>query len=349
MDANPSSRNLDAAKQLHSRLEGYRLHVSESRSRYQTMLQDDLRVLDRPGPPNVAEADASAQMEFVKKLKFKYLEEYSKDKYIKYIVNDDPPEITAADNDKLQAANVPRKEALKTKKIQLAERWSDLKSLAPLVEQDYQKARNLANEVVAHAKDNFDSRLSLFRLRQTYPQPRYTVATAEEKLTVQVDEMQAVEDERQQGAQRVAEKKDKLKAAAKDVDRLRTERADLEQQVRAQSRNKGDDDEINALYEWYTNALVFHRSLMGLEDSHSVSENELCLAYNIYPLLNRKNQVKVTINLIFFPNSRQLANVQIQGIDGVDTEALTNNYMHANDVPGLIWAVISRARRQARL
>jgi len=71
----------------------------------------------------------------LRKLKFQYLEEHSKDKYVKIIVNDDPPEITVEDVEKLQAANVPKKDSLKTEKMNLIDRWSDVKRLAPLVEQ----------------------------------------------------------------------------------------------------------------------------------------------------------------------------------------------------------------------
>lgn len=71
----------------------------------------------------------------MRKLKFQYLEEYAKDKYVKIIVNDDPPEVTAEDNDKLQTANSQKKEDLKASKARLAEKYEDIQRLAPLVEQ----------------------------------------------------------------------------------------------------------------------------------------------------------------------------------------------------------------------
>jgi hypothetical protein len=73
--------------------------------------------------------------EYLRKLKFQYLEEYAKDKYVKTIVNDDPPEVTAEDNESLQTANVLKKEALKASKTKLAEKHDDIRRLAPLVEQ----------------------------------------------------------------------------------------------------------------------------------------------------------------------------------------------------------------------
>ena len=90
-----------------------------------------------------------------------------------------------------------------------------------------------------------------------------------------------------------------------------------------------------------------HRSLLGLEESHCVTENELRLTYNIETLSTSKpgKSRQISINLIFVPNTQQLASAQVDGIIDADCEALTSAYVHANDVAGLIWAVVRRARQ----
>lgn len=70
----------------------------------------------------------------MRRLKFQYLENNAKDKYVKTIVNDEAPMITADTNADLQAANSVKKEKLKSSKMRLAERHSDIRNLAPLVE-----------------------------------------------------------------------------------------------------------------------------------------------------------------------------------------------------------------------
>jgi hypothetical protein len=70
----------------------------------------------------------------MRRLKFQYLENNAKDKYVKTIVNDEAPMITADTNADLQAANSVKKEKLKSAKTRLAERHSSIRKLAPLVE-----------------------------------------------------------------------------------------------------------------------------------------------------------------------------------------------------------------------
>ena len=71
---------------------------------------------------------------FMRRLKFQYLENNAKDKYVKTIVNDEAPVITADTNADLLAANSVKKDKLKSAKTRLAERHNDIRNLAPLVE-----------------------------------------------------------------------------------------------------------------------------------------------------------------------------------------------------------------------
>jgi hypothetical protein len=73
----------------------------------------------------------------LRKLKFQYLEQYAKDKYIKTIVSDidDTPFITAGTNEELRLANEAKKDKLREAKARLKEKQGDVQTLAPLVEQ----------------------------------------------------------------------------------------------------------------------------------------------------------------------------------------------------------------------
>ena len=59
---------------------------------------------------------------FLRKLKFQYLEQNAKDKYIKTVVSDidDAPLITASTNEELRAKNELKKDKLKVAKGKLA-------------------------------------------------------------------------------------------------------------------------------------------------------------------------------------------------------------------------------------
>ena len=78
---------------------------------------------------------------FFRKLKFQYLEQKAKDQYIKVIVSDDAPSISAADNQAQRAENEAKKQELKEAKLALAEMHSNIRTLSPLVEQGMYYAR----------------------------------------------------------------------------------------------------------------------------------------------------------------------------------------------------------------
>ena len=73
----------------------------------------------------------------MRKLKFQYLEQNAKDKYVKSIVSDidDAPIVTAADNEQLAQINKEKKAKLKAAKDHLAEVQTNIRTLAPMVEE----------------------------------------------------------------------------------------------------------------------------------------------------------------------------------------------------------------------
>jgi hypothetical protein len=82
-----------------------------------------------------------------------------------------------------------------------------------------------------------------------------------------------------------------------------------------------------------------------MQSSRSISENELVLSYAIDPPhTSAKTKGVVVIVLLFLPNTRQLADARIEGLE-VDMTNVVDSYVQANDVPGLIWHVLSRARQ----
>ncbi len=88
-----------------------------------------------------------------------------------------------------------------------------------------------------------------------------------------------------------------------------------------------------------------HRTLLDLETAHSESENELHLTYAVAPQGSTQRR-HIFIKLLFLPNSRMLGEVQVEGLSE-DVEDVVGAHLQANDVPGLIAAVLARARAGA--
>ncbi|KAI9465886.1 hypothetical protein BJY52DRAFT_1202122 [Lactarius psammicola] len=291
-----------------------------------------------PKTPDALAAEVADYMSFMRRLKFQYLESNAKDKYVKTIVNDEAPMITVESNADLQAANSIKKDKLKNAKTRLAERHSDIENLAPLVEQDYLKAKGQTAEAVALTQDILDARLAIMRLR-------------EETLSSQVADMQTLEDELQSINEKIARVKDNIKEGTVKIDHLRSEKAELEKRVPAHNV-EADDGRAAKLCDWcvlqlfsprYSSTLALHRSFFNLQSSRSISENELILSYEIDP--KAKHPRIVVVALLFLPDTRQLADVRIEGLEGVDMTNIVDSFVQANDVPGLIWHVLSRARQ----
>lgn len=84
--------------------------------------------------------------------------------------------------------------------------------------------------------------------------------------------------------------------------------------------------------------------MLSLKSSHAESENELRLTYYIdSPSSTAAKELVLT--LLFIPNTRQLASASVR-YDGVDLELgdVVDAHVQANDTPGLVWAVLARAR-----
>ena len=96
-------------------------------------------------------------------------------------------------------------------------------------------------------------------------------------------------------------------------------------------------------------SLAFHRTMQGLSSSSCPSQNELHLTYRLLPAAKEEEEENLlTIKLVFLPDTRQLATVDLSGpaVEGGDFRELVDGYLQSDDVHGLVSAVLARARRR---
>jgi len=86
--------------------------------------------------------------------------------------------------------------------------------------------------------------------------------------------------------------------------------------------------------------------MQGLSSSSCPSQNELHLTYNLSHIIQPAKEDLLTIKLVFLPDTRQLATVDLSGpaVEG-DFRELIDTYLQSNDVHGLISAILARTRR----
>jgi hypothetical protein len=183
------------------------------------------------------------------------------------------------------------------------------------------------------------------------------VSSATAQLDSQIMKMQDSSDELQGVNAKVSAVKEDTKAKAKQLEALRSQRAEVEK-IRSSKVDEVEDPRYAGLYDWYvdlpflpvkakthpwpryTAAIALHQSILGLETFHMESENELQLVYKI---TSAPEPCELKVKLLFVPNTRQLADAEVTGIDG-DLSWLVDLHVRSNDAPGLLVAVLARAR-----
>ncbi|VDB91376.1 unnamed protein product [Peniophora sp. CBMAI 1063] len=299
---------------------------------------------DKLGLPGALASDTSMKIKHMRRIKLKYLEVCAQDQYIKCIVADDPPEINDEDTEAVLEESMRTKATLKASKAALAEKYEDIRRLAPLVQDDYDKVTRAHQEASELASKELDTRLALVRLRRDHSGPRYTVASAEEKAAAQVQDMQTLELDLQRNKQRLAQYKERMKELYKEESRLRSERAQLEKKY---GQRSGPSPEDAATRERYLEMISTHCALDGLQSIHIAAENELRLTYDVVSREDYNAVRRIVIALIFIPNSRRLSHAVVEGFeeDELDVDALTSAYLNANDAPGLVDSVLNHGRQ----
>ncbi|KAF4618290.1 hypothetical protein D9613_011646 [Agrocybe pediades] len=350
------SQNVRTAQTLKQRLENSDIQlvkkpVQLNAHRMDSEDEEDPDERKETKDPAIVAMEVADQITYLRKLKFQYLEQNAKDKYVKSIVSDidDAPIVTAEQNNELALVNEAKKEKLKEAKERLAEVQNNIRLLAPMVEQDYQQVKLATERANLLSEKILAARTQLLLLRQTHPHPRLTIPLADQKLADQVTEMQSLSDQVQSAKSRSRTIKTHLKTSTSELETLRLEAAEAEKQVAKSSEMEEDDNRLVPLYNWYTASLALHRSVTNLEESHSESENELRLTYRIDPPSSAGTNVpphRVSISLIFAPDTKKLAGATVDGFDelGLEPGDVVDSHVQVNDVHGLVAALLARAR-----
>ncbi|KAF7331624.1 hypothetical protein MKEN_00042000 [Mycena kentingensis (nom. inval.)] len=290
--------------------------------------------------PQVVVQDLKDQTTHLRKLKFRYLEQNAKGKYVRVIVSDvdDATLVAPEDNKAMEAECAQKKARLKTAKQELAEGREEYRALVAEVEPEYRQLKESAQRAALLKQKIIDARLALTRLRQAHPQPHLTITAADERLAEQITEMQTLSDTIAETHNKIAAMKGSVKADTQEIEKLRTERAELEKAVKAARVNE-DDGRLVPLYDKHLASLSLNKLLVSASEFDFISDNDLQINYTI-------ERRPISIVLSFQPNTRQLASAAVSGMDeiGVDVSEQVDLYTRSNDAQGLVASVLSLAR-----
>ncbi|KAK0656306.1 hypothetical protein B0T16DRAFT_318554 [Cercophora newfieldiana] len=217
--------------------------------------------LDAPTPASL-EADLAHYQELFAKLRFSYVEQVTKEKFIRAIVGDPPLIVTPQENADLEASNAEAKAALKALKTSVAELASTLESRArdlaarhERVERETALLRELPDKVAAA-----ESAIARLRAEQQDQQ-----RAAQPELNLPLAKTLALVEKRGAEMAELDRQLEQLAALAprkqKERERLQTELTQLEAKrvhstaaAREAKRRKEDaqgEDDLEARGRWY--------------------------------------------------------------------------------------------------
>ncbi|KZV93009.1 hypothetical protein EXIGLDRAFT_749354 [Exidia glandulosa HHB12029] len=337
---------LDDARSVHTMVQDDgAFHIRAAKDKFAEKEADFRQMTDSalsvyPHNPNIVAEDVKTYYAFLKKLKFAFIQQNAKDKYMKAILGDEQPLITPEDNRELKRTNEKRKAALKEDKDNLHATFNSIAERSAAVSASYAETLANAEEARQAAQDILDAQLELSRLRAAHPAPRLTIHSATSFLDAQVDTMQALEDQRVEAQRRTVEAKDALKGAQRELERLRAERNDKEAKVAELARQQGDT-RLVGLSDWYALQLAQYRAMLGIISAQAASDNEIQVEFA------RDGGGSVVLSLVFEPGQRRLAEARLLDSD-IDIENLAAECVQSNDVLGIVTGLRQRLQHPLR-
>ncbi|KAK4242051.1 kinetochore protein Sos7 [Achaetomium macrosporum] len=232
--------------------------------------------LDAPTPASL-EADLAHYKELFAKLRFSYVEQVTKEKFIRAIVGDPPLIVTPQENADLEASNAAAKATLKALKTEVAGMVSDLEARGRDLAGRYEKVRaetalleKLPGKIAA-----LEKRVTELKAAQQLP------PDAKPEMHLPLGKTLALVDEKRRELAGLDRQLELLGAQVprkrKEMERLRAEVAALENRKanstaaareakrRRENAQGGVEDELEARGRWYRASEMVLRQVLDLQ------------------------------------------------------------------------------------
>ncbi|SPQ19722.1 0c8f443a-b2b0-46d9-bb4d-7be99b7d51ba [Thermothielavioides terrestris] len=238
--------------------------------------------LDAPTPASL-EADLAHYKELFAKLRFSYVEQVTKEKFIRAIIGDPPLIVSPQENAELEASNAAAKAALKALKAEVAAMVADLESRGRDLARRYEEVRAgaaLAAELpgkIAALEDKVEA----LRAAQQLQLRLGGAEDARPEMNLPLGKTLALVEERRRELARVERQLEVLGGQVprkrKEVERLRAEVAALENRKansaaaareakrRRENAQGGVEDELEARGRWYRASGMALRQVLDLQ------------------------------------------------------------------------------------
>ncbi|KAJ1983444.1 hypothetical protein H4R34_001278 [Dimargaris verticillata] len=290
--------------------------------------------------PAAVEAELSYYNELFEKLKFNYLEQATKERFIRDLMQEPPLVVDQEDIQELEASNVEHKQRLKQRKGEM-QRYSE-------------KLSSLAHDVVAaycQTKDDFTTTPDLLReIRDLESQIQRIEAEDDstQKLTIQESQMKLNEQLAHLAtvSTEIDEHKARLAALNQAIQKHQDQVHSLESECKsasyfaneAQRLAQTQSPQIQSLYQWYKDA---RETLMGLFGIRQVQYLDARCTRLVYDCKGPHGQT-VTLDITLTPDGAQIESLDLTGAVLPDLSSMMAQANKASEFNGIIASVSRR-------
>lgn len=235
--------------------------------------------LDAPTPASL-EADLAHYKELFAKLRFSYVEQVTKEKFIRAIVGDPPLIVTPQENADLEASNVAAKASLKALKTEVALLVEDLESRSRELAARYERVKldRVKLKELPAKMEELQRRVDELRTKQAIQPgslPEMNLPLAKTAVLVEERRQKVRDLERQveQLSSLAPRKRKEMERLQMEVTALAAKRTQVSAAAREAKRRRenaqkagGADDEMEAKGRWYRASEAVLREMLGLKD-----------------------------------------------------------------------------------
>ncbi|KAK1782801.1 hypothetical protein QBC45DRAFT_193866 [Copromyces sp. CBS 386.78] len=235
--------------------------------------------LDAPTPASL-EADLAHYKELFAKLRFSYVEQVTKEKFIRAIVGDPPLIVTPQENADLEASNVAAKASLKALKTEVALLVEDLESRSRELAARYERVKldQVKLRELPAKMEELQKRVDELRTKQAIQPgslPEMNLPLAKTAVLVEERRQKVRDLERQveQLSSLAPRKRKEMERLQMEVTALAAKRTQVSAAAREAKRRRenaqkvgGADDEMEAKGRWYRASEAALREMLGLKE-----------------------------------------------------------------------------------
>ncbi|KAJ1970021.1 hypothetical protein H4R35_005991, partial [Dimargaris xerosporica] len=284
--------------------------------------------------PAAVEAELSYYNELFGKLKFNYLEQATKERFIRDLMQEPPLVIDQEDIQELEAGNVEHKQRLKQRKGEMQRHSEQLTRLAGNMVAAYCQVKNdfaAVPDLLREIRD-LESQIQCLEAEDDSAQ-KLTIQESQAKLNEQLAHLAAMSTEIDEHKARLAVLNQAVQEHQDQVQNLESECKSAsyfanEAQRLAQTQNP----QIQTMYQWYKDARETLTGLFGIRQVQCMGARCTRLVYDRKGLHGQE----VTLDITLSPDGSQIESLDLTGTVLSDLPTLTAQTVKAKEFYSII-------------